>query len=77
VRLGGQELRVQVGGFAAVGWRAAELSAAGSFASAEQQIVRLALDDLAGREAERPGAGSPPAAGRLSPASEPSGGSAI
>jgi hypothetical protein len=67
VRLGGQQLRVQAGGFAAVGWRAAERGAVGGFALAEQQVVRLALDGLAGLEAERPGAGAPPAAGRLSP----------
>jgi hypothetical protein len=67
VRLGGQELSVQVGGFAAVAWRAAELCAVGSFALAEQQIVRFALDGLAGLEAERSGAGAPPAAGRFSP----------
>ena len=67
VRLGGQELGVQVDGFAAVAWRAAELSAVGSFTLAEQKIVRLALDGLAGLEAERSGAGAPPAAGWFSP----------
>src|ERR1700749_2932300 len=58
---------LQVGGFAAVAWRAAELSAVGRFTLAEQKIVRLALDGLAGLEAERPGARTPPAAGRFSP----------
>ena len=67
VRLGGQQRGVQVGGFAAVAWRAAELSAVGSFTLAEQKIVRLALDGLAGLEAERSGAGAPPAAGWFSP----------
>ena len=67
MRLGSQQLRVQVGGFAAVAWRAAELGAAGRLALAEQQVVRLAVDGLAGLEAERPGPWAPPAAGRLSP----------
>jgi hypothetical protein len=67
VRLGGQQRGVQVGGFPAVAWRAAELSAVGRFTFAEKQIVRLALDGLPGLEAERSGAGAPPAAGWLSP----------
>ena len=66
MRLGGQQRGVQVGGFAAVAWRAAELSAVGRFTLAEQKIVRLALDGLAGLEAERSGAGAPPAAGWFS-----------
>jgi len=57
VRLGGQQRGVQVGGFAAVAWRAAELSAVGRFTLAEQQIVRFALDGLAGLESERPAPG--------------------
>jgi hypothetical protein len=65
VRLGGQERGVQVGGFAAVARRAAELSAVGGLTLAEQKIVRLALDGLARLEAERSGAGAPPAAGWL------------
>ena len=67
MRLGGQQRGVQVGGFAAVAWRAAEPGAVGRFTLAEQKIVRLALDGLAGLEAERlrPGphqrpGGSPP-----------------
>jgi hypothetical protein len=68
VRLGGQQRGVQVGGFAAVAWRAAELSAVGGFALAEQKIVRFALDGLAGLEAEGFRARAPPAAGWLSPA---------
>ena len=67
MRLGRQQRGVQVGGFAAVARRAAELSAIGRFALAEQQIVRLALDGLAGLETERSGTGAPPAAGRFSP----------
>ena len=68
VRLGGQQPGVQVGGFAAVVWRPAELGAVGGLALAEQQVVRLALDRLAGLEAEGPRAGAPPAAGWFSPA---------
>jgi hypothetical protein len=67
MRLSGQQLSVQVGGLAAVAWRAAELIAVGSFTLAEQQIVRFALDGLAGLEAEslapgpeQPPGGSPP-----------------
>ena len=68
VRLGGQQLRVQVGGFAAAARRPAQLGAVRGFALAEQQVIRLALDRLAGLEAERLRAGAPPAAGRFSPA---------
>ena len=68
VRLGGQQLRVQVGGFAAVARRPAQLGAVGGLALAEQQVIRLALDPLAGLEAEGLRAGAPPAAGRFSPA---------
>ncbi len=67
VRLGGQQLGVQVGGLAAVTRRPAERGAVGCLSLAEQQIVRFALDGLAGLEAERSGAGSPPAAGWFSP----------
>ena len=65
VRLGGQQLNVQVRGFAAVARRPAELGVIGGPALAEQPVVRLALDPLAGLEAEGPGSWSPPAAGRL------------
>ena len=68
VRLGGQQLRVQVGGFPAAARRPAELGAVGGLALAEQQVVRLALDPLAGLEAEGLRAWAPPAAGRFSPA---------
>ena len=68
VRLGGQQLRVHVGGFPAVARGPAELGAVGGLALAEQQVIRLALDPLAGLEAEGFRAGAPPAAGRLSPA---------
>ena len=68
VRLGGQQRGVQVGGFAAVARGPAQRGAVGGFAFAEQQVIRLALDRLAGLEAEHPGAGAPPAAGRLSAA---------
>jgi len=65
VRLGGQQLRVQVGGLAAVSRWAAELGAVGSFTLAEQQIVVLTLDSLAMVEAESLRAWAPPAARRL------------
>ena len=68
VRFGGQQTDVQAGGFAAAVGRPAQRGAVGVFALTEQQVVRLALDPLAGHEAERFGAGTPPAAGRLSPA---------
>ena len=68
VRLGGQQLSVEVGGFAAAGRRPAELGAVGGLALAEQQVVGFALDPLAGLEAEGPGTRAPPAARRLSPA---------
>jgi len=67
VRLGGQQRGVQVGGLAAAARRAAELGAVGGFALAEQQVVRLARDSLAVLEAERSGAGAPPAAGWFFP----------
>ena len=67
VRLGGQQLGVQVGGFAAVARGPAQLGAVGGFALAEQQVVRLALDRWPGSKPralapgphQRPG-GSPP-----------------
>ena len=68
VRLGGQQPGVQVGGFAAAVGGLAQRGAVGGFALAEQQVVGLALDRLAGLEAEGLGAGAPPAAGRLSAA---------
>ena len=67
VRLGGQQLRVQVGGFPAAVRRPAQLGAIRRLALAEQQVVRLALDPLAGLEAEGPRARAPPPAGRFSP----------
>ena len=67
VRLGGQQPGVQVSGFPAAARRPAQCGAAGSPALAEQQVIRLALDHLAGLEPERLGArahhrpgGSPP-----------------
>jgi len=65
VRLGGQQAGVQVGGFAAAVRGPAQRGAVWSLALAEEQVVRLALDPLAGLEAERLRAGAPPAAGRL------------
>jgi hypothetical protein len=65
VRLGGQQLRVQVGGLAAVAGWAAELGAVRSLTLAEQQVIRFALDPLAMVEAQRFGAGAPPAARRF------------
>jgi hypothetical protein len=68
VRLGRQQQLVHVGSFAPAIRAPAELGAVGSLALAKQQVVRLSLDPLAGLEAEGLGAGSPPAARRLSPA---------
>ena len=68
VRLGGQQPGVQVGCLAAAAGRPAQRGAVGGFTLAEQQIIRLALDPLAGHEAQRHGAGTPPAAGRLAAA---------
>jgi hypothetical protein len=68
VRLGGQQLRVQVSGFAAVSRRPAKLGAVRGLALTEQRVVRLALDPLAVVEAEGLCAGAPPASRRLSPA---------
>jgi hypothetical protein len=56
VRLGGQQPGVQVSGFPAAARRPAQCGAAGSPALAEQQVIRLALDHLAGLEPERLGA---------------------
>jgi hypothetical protein len=66
VRLGDQQLRVQVSGLAAVARRPAELGAIGGFALAEQQLIRRALDQLAGLQAKGPRAGTPPPAGWFS-----------
>jgi hypothetical protein len=68
MRLGSQELRVQISGFAAVARGTAQLRAVGAFALAEQQVIRLALDRLAGLESEGLRSRAPPPAGRLSPA---------
>jgi len=68
VRLGGQELGAQVRGFAAITRRPAQPGAIRGLALTEQQVVRLALDPLAGFEAEGSPAGSPPAARLFSPA---------
>jgi hypothetical protein len=68
VRLGGQQLRVQVGGYAAVAGWAAELGAVGGFTLAEQQVIRFALDPLAMVEAQCFGAGAPPASRRFTSA---------
>jgi hypothetical protein len=67
VRLSGEQCLVEVGGFASAVRGPAELGAVRSLSLAEQQVVRLALDTLAGLEAEGFGAGAPPAAGRFSP----------
>ena len=68
VQLGGQQLHVQVGGFAAITRRPAQLGAIWGLALAEQQVIRLALDHLARLQAKSPRAGTPPAARRFSPA---------
>jgi hypothetical protein len=67
VRLSGQQLRIQVGGLPAAAWAPTQLGTVKGFSLAEQQIVRFTLDRLAGLEAERPGAGTPPAARWFSP----------
>ena len=69
VRLGRQQLGVPVRGLAAIVGGTAQRSAVKGFTLAEQQPVGLALEFLAGFEAESPSAGSPPAAGRFSPLS--------
>ena len=48
VRLGGQELGVEVGGFAAAGRGPAQLGAVGGLALTEQQVIGFTLDYLAG-----------------------------
>jgi hypothetical protein len=68
VRLGSQQSFVQAGGLTATGRRPAQRGTVGGLALAEQQIVGLAFDGLAGLEAEGLSAWSPPAAGWLSPA---------
>ena len=68
MRLGSQQQLVDVGGFAATVRVPAELGAVGSLALTEQQVVRLALDPLAGLEAEGSRARAPPATWGLSPA---------
>ena len=68
VRLGGQQRGVQVSGFSAIARGPAKSGAVRGLALAEQQVVRLALDRLAGLEAEGLDAWTPPAAGWLSPA---------
>jgi hypothetical protein len=64
--LGGQQRGVQVGGFAAVAWRAAKLGAVGRFTLAEQQVGWRSMvwpgskpSALAPGPHQRPG-GSPP-----------------
>jgi hypothetical protein len=71
VRLGGQRLRVQDGGLAAVARRAAELGAVRSSTLAEQQVIRFALDPLTIVEAQRFGTGAPPATRRFTSALAP------
>jgi hypothetical protein len=68
VRLGGQQFRVQISRLAAVSGRPSQRGAVGCLSLAEQQIVGLAVDPLAGLEAEGLRARTPPPAGRLSPA---------
>jgi hypothetical protein len=65
VRLGGQQPGVQVGSFAAAVRRPAQPGSIRSFTLAKEQIVRFALDRLAGLEAKGSGARTPPAARRL------------
>jgi hypothetical protein len=69
MRLAGQQPGVQVGGFPAAAGGPSEGCAVWGFALAEQQVVRAAFDELAVLEAKSFRAGTPPAAGRLSPLS--------
>ncbi len=48
VRLGGQQPGVQVGSLAAATWQPGQRGTIGSFALAEQQVIRAALHRLAG-----------------------------
>ena len=57
LRLGGQQRGVDLSGLLAAARRSAQRRAVGSFPLAEQQVVGLALDHLAGGEAERLAAG--------------------
>ena len=68
VRLGGQQLRVKVRGFAAVAGGPTQRGAVRGFAFAEQQVVGLSLDPLAMVEAKSLGAGTPPASRRFTAA---------
>ena len=65
LRLGGQQPGVDAGGVPPAARRPAQRGAVGRLALAEQQVVRAALNYLAGLKAERPRARTPPAAGRL------------
>ena len=69
MRLGGQQVSVQIGRLAVAIRVPTELGTVGRLALPEQQVVRLALYPLAGLEAEGLSAGAPPAAGRFSPLS--------
>src|ERR1017187_8938683 len=68
MRLGGQQLGVEVGGFAAAGRGPAELGAVGGLALTEQQVIGFAVNLLAGLQGEGLRAGAPPAAWWFSPA---------
>src|SRR6185437_8769424 len=63
VRLGGQQFRVQISRLAAVSGRLSQRGAVGCLSLAEQQIVGLAVDPLAGLEAEGLRARTAPPAG--------------
>jgi hypothetical protein len=65
MRFAGQKLSVKVGDLLALVRLSRQRGAVGGFAFPEQQLVRLALDPLAGLEAERFCGRAPPAAGRL------------
>ena len=62
VRLGPQQPGIDLRGLPAADRRPPQRRAIGSFARAEQQVVRVTLDDLAGGEAERLRRRTPPAA---------------
>ena len=69
MRLGCEQQLVHVGGFPAGIRVPAELGAIGRLALTEQQVIRLALDPLAGLETDGLRARAPPPAGWFSPLS--------
>jgi len=69
MRLSGQKLGVDVGGFAHISRGPSQLSAVGGLPLAEQQVIGFAIYLLAGFEAEGLSARAPPVAGGSPPLS--------